>query len=145
MIEGDWRGEEDSGKYLVIKEKMLWLTRFFYKKNWQKIKQMLSNTLRLNFYFLKIIHVLHSRYHPGVVWHIPGAGVSVFFSWGYAIGGDGGGRGVGWILAGFSFWRLDWALGYHYWAFWDFLIFANSLRSRVLSCSATRSYHVYKK
>ena len=74
MIEGDWRGEEDSGKYLVIKEKMLWLTRFFYKKNWQKIKQMLSNTLRLNFYFLKIIRVLHSRYHPGVVWHVPGNG-----------------------------------------------------------------------
>ena len=30
-----------------------------------------------------------------------GAGVSVFFSWDCAIGGDGGGRGVGWILAVF--------------------------------------------
>ena len=55
---------------------MQWLTRFFrkQKKNWQKIKQMLSNTLRLNFFFLKIICVLHSRYHPGVVWHIAGNG-----------------------------------------------------------------------
>ena len=44
------------------------------KKNWQKIKQMRSNTLRLKFYFLKIICVLHSRYHPGVVWHIAGNG-----------------------------------------------------------------------
>ena len=29
-----------------------------------KIKQILSNTLRLNFCYLKIIHILHPRYHP---------------------------------------------------------------------------------
>ena len=46
-----------------------------------------------------------------------GAGVSVFFSWDCATGGDGGGREFGCMLARFSFWRLDWALGYHYWAF----------------------------
>ena len=48
-------------------------TRFFYKQqflqgtrgwNWQKVKQILSNTLRLNFCFLKIILTLHQRYHP---------------------------------------------------------------------------------
>ena len=31
--------------------------------NWQKIKQMLSNTLRLNFRYLKIIRFLHLCYH----------------------------------------------------------------------------------
>ena len=32
----------------------------------QKIKQKLSNTLRLNFCYLKIIRFLHSRYHPKI-------------------------------------------------------------------------------
>ena len=31
--------------------------------NWQKIRQMLSKTLRLNFCYFKIIHVLYPRYH----------------------------------------------------------------------------------
>ena len=31
---------------------------------WQKIKQMLSNAFRLNFCDLKIMHILHTRYHP---------------------------------------------------------------------------------
>ena len=31
---------------------------------------MLSNTLRLNFYYLKIIHILHPRYHPKIIGHI---------------------------------------------------------------------------
>ena len=35
--------------------------------NWQKIKQMLSNTLRLNFCCLKIIHIFHPRYHPKII------------------------------------------------------------------------------
>ena len=35
--------------------------------NWQKIKQMLSNTLRLNFRYLGIIYILHPRYHPKVI------------------------------------------------------------------------------
>ena len=30
---------------------------------------MLSNTLKLNFCYLKIIHILHS-YHPKIIWHI---------------------------------------------------------------------------
>ena len=38
--------------------------------NWQKIKQMLRNTLRLNFSYLKIIHILHQRYHAKVTGHI---------------------------------------------------------------------------
>ena len=38
--------------------------------NWQKIKQMLSNNLRLNFCYLKIIHILHPRYHPKIIGHI---------------------------------------------------------------------------
>ena len=38
--------------------------------NWQKIKQMLSNTLRLNFCYLKIIHILHQRYHLKIIGHI---------------------------------------------------------------------------
>ena len=44
------------------------VTRLFYKQHYykqrqaeigKKIKQMLSNTLRLNFCYLKIIHILH--------------------------------------------------------------------------------------
>ena len=31
---------------------------------------MLSNTLRLNFCYLKIIHIFHPRYHPKVIGHI---------------------------------------------------------------------------
>ena len=31
---------------------------------------MLSNTLKLNFYYLKIIHILHSLYHPKIIGHI---------------------------------------------------------------------------
>ena len=31
---------------------------------------MLSNTLRLNFCYLKIIHILHPRYHPKIIGHI---------------------------------------------------------------------------
>ena len=38
--------------------------------NWQKVKQMLSNTLKLNFWYLKIIHILHERYHPKMIDHI---------------------------------------------------------------------------
>ena len=38
-------------------------------RKWQKIKQMLSNTLRLNFDYLKINHILHPRYHPKVIGH----------------------------------------------------------------------------
>ena len=31
---------------------------------------MLSNTLRLNFCYLKFIHILHPRYHPKAIGHI---------------------------------------------------------------------------
>ena len=36
----------------------------------KQIKQMLNNTLRLYFCYLKIIHILHQRYHPKVIEHI---------------------------------------------------------------------------
>ena len=35
--------------------------------NLQKIKQKLSNTLRLNFRYLKIICFLHLHYHPKII------------------------------------------------------------------------------
>ena len=35
-----------------------------------KIKQMLSKNLRLNFSYLKIIHILHPRYHPKIIGQI---------------------------------------------------------------------------
>ena len=34
--------------------------------NFRQIRQMQSNTLRLNFCFLKIIHILHPCYHPKI-------------------------------------------------------------------------------
>ena len=148
MIEGDWRGE-DSGKYLVIKEKMLWLTCFFYKKklakNQANAKQHLEAEFLLFENYSRSSFTLSSR--CGVACSGEWARERVFlFSFHgivrLVVMGVGGGSGGYWQ---FLFWRLDWGLGYHYWAFWDFLIFANSLRSRVLSCSATRSYHVYEK
>ena len=54
-------------------------TRFFNKQHFnkqhqpgigKKIKQMLSNTLRLNFFYLKIIHILYPHYHPKIIGHI---------------------------------------------------------------------------
>ena len=36
----------------------------------KKTKQMLSNTLRLNFLHLKIIGILHPRYHLTIIGHI---------------------------------------------------------------------------
>ena len=40
--------------------------------NWdrRKIKQMLSNTLRLHFCYFKIIHILHASHHPKIIEHI---------------------------------------------------------------------------
>ena len=35
-----------------------------------KTKQMLGSTLRLNFLYLKIIHVPHPSYHPKIIGHI---------------------------------------------------------------------------
>ena len=34
-----------------------------------KIKQMLSNTLRLSLCYLKTIHIFHPRYHPEIIGH----------------------------------------------------------------------------
>ena len=36
----------------------------------KKVKQMLSNALRLNFCYLKIIHIFHPRYHPKIIGYI---------------------------------------------------------------------------
>ena len=56
-----------------------WRTSYFYKQHvykqrqaeiGKKSRQMLSNTLRLNFCYLKIIHILHTRYHPWITGHI---------------------------------------------------------------------------
>ena len=50
-------------------------TRFFCKQHvykqrqadiWQKTKYKISNTLRLNFLYLKIIRFLHSCFHPKI-------------------------------------------------------------------------------
>ena len=38
--------------------------------NLQKNKQKLSNTLMLNFRYLKIIGFLHPRYYPKKIWDI---------------------------------------------------------------------------
>ena len=43
----------------------------FYKQrqaeSGKKINQKLSNTLTLNFFYLKIIRLLHLRYHPKII------------------------------------------------------------------------------
>ena len=38
--------------------------------NCQEIKQILSKTLRLNICYLKIIHILHTRYHRKIIGYI---------------------------------------------------------------------------
>ena len=54
----------------------LYMYAFFYKQHFykqrqaeigKKIKQKLSNTLRLNFCYLKIIRFLYPRYHPKII------------------------------------------------------------------------------
>ena len=40
------------------------------KLNWQKIKQLLSNTLRMNLCYLRIIHILDLRYFTQIIGHI---------------------------------------------------------------------------
>ena len=54
-------------------------TRFFYRQHFykerqaeigKKVKKMLSNTMRLNFCYLKIIHILHLPYHRKIIGHI---------------------------------------------------------------------------
>ena len=57
-----------------------YITHFFcYKQHWykerkaeigKKNKQTLSNTLRLNFCYLKTFHILHPHYHPKIIGHI---------------------------------------------------------------------------
>ena len=36
------------------------------------MNQMLNNTLRLNFCYLKVDHILHPGYHPKIIGHILG-------------------------------------------------------------------------
>ena len=68
------------GRYLSPKkgclQQLIKNTRFFYKQHFysnirlkleKSIKQKLSNTLRLSFCYLKIIHILYPRYHPKVM------------------------------------------------------------------------------
>ena len=38
--------------------------------NWPKIKHIISNTLSLNFWHLKTIHILHPHYHPEIMGNI---------------------------------------------------------------------------
>ena len=36
----------------------------------KKVKQILSNTLRLNFWYLEVLGIFHPRYHPKIKGHI---------------------------------------------------------------------------
>ena len=59
--------------------------------NWQKIKQKLSDTLRLSFCDLKIICFFHLRYPPKIIGDILKTVQNQvhLFWWGYIINGDG--------------------------------------------------------
>ena len=64
---------------------------------------------------------------------MPGWSVVASLGWNLLLGLIGI-VGLAQALAKYSFWRGDCALGYH------------SMKFRpILSCSATRTYHVYKK
>ena len=71
-----WKLQISISKFRVTSEAV---SRFFYKKHFykqrqaesgKKIKQMLSNTLRVNFSYLKMIHILHLRYYSKIIVHI---------------------------------------------------------------------------
>ena len=55
--------------------------------NWQKIKQKLSNTPRLNFCYLKIICFLHPGNHPKIIDVLKNVKKKqvCLFSWSYMI------------------------------------------------------------
>ena len=64
-----------ASKYQII---LHWHKCFFYKQHFymqcqpeigKKIKLTLSNTLRLNLGYWKIIHILHPHYHPKIIGH----------------------------------------------------------------------------
>ena len=38
--------------------------------NWQQVKPILSNTLSMNFYYLKIVCIFHPSYHPKLIGYI---------------------------------------------------------------------------
>ena len=42
----------------------------FLKETGKKFKQMLSHALRLNSCYLKIIHIVHQRYQPKIIYYI---------------------------------------------------------------------------
>ena len=55
------------------KKTLLFISNTFVSNSWlklAKIKQRLSNTLRLNFWYLKIIRMFHPRYQPRIIGHI---------------------------------------------------------------------------
>ena len=52
---------------LFLKATLFWATSGW---NREKIKQMLSNTMRLNFCYLKIIYILPPRLYPKIIGHI---------------------------------------------------------------------------
>ena len=64
---------------LIWQKRLRQCTRFYYKQQFYKQRQAeiekkkklkVSNTLRLNIFYLKIIRILHPRYHPKVIGHI---------------------------------------------------------------------------
>ena len=57
-------------QYASLQAFFFLVSKTFINWNWQKIKQMLSNTLRLNFWHPKTIGILHPRYHPTITGHI---------------------------------------------------------------------------
>ena len=38
--------------------------------NWQQVKQILSNTLSMNFYYIKIVCIFLPSYHPKLIGYI---------------------------------------------------------------------------
>ena len=71
-ISGLFQQRKQSGwqRKCHCKNTLFYKQRFYRQRNWQKIKQTLSDTLRLNFCYMKIFHILHLRYHPKIVGHI---------------------------------------------------------------------------
>lgn len=55
---------------------------------WQKIMLILSNTLRLKFYYLKIIDILHPRYQSKIKGHILINKQKCLYSWDYKVNHD---------------------------------------------------------
>ena len=59
-----------ASKHFVLNTHAFFISNTFISNarlKWEKHQAKLSKNLRLNFYYLKLVHFLHPRYHPKII------------------------------------------------------------------------------